>query len=190
MKVITHINKNMKRSARGFTLIEMVGVLAVIAILAALLVPKIFSAINESRLSSTVSTLNTCKTATMGYFGQKGMFTPATANFDQTLMAASLLDSKFQTKVGDGWRMESVVGAGGTGSGYNLDGVSNYSTNGAAVVQCVISNVPIADAIELSKRIDGDSLSQTNGAADSVGRVIYAAPVSGLTDVFVYIAHK
>src|SRR5215470_16307586 len=38
--------------SRGFTLIEMIGVLAVIAILAALLVPKIFEAINNARVNN------------------------------------------------------------------------------------------------------------------------------------------
>jgi prepilin-type N-terminal cleavage/methylation domain-containing protein len=58
----------------GFTLIEMVGVLAVIAILAALLVPKIFAAINDSRYSSAVSSINSVKAASMSYFAKnKGL---------------------------------------------------------------------------------------------------------------------
>ena len=40
------------RKATGFTLIEMIGVLAVIAILAALLIPKVFEAINNSRINN------------------------------------------------------------------------------------------------------------------------------------------
>lgn len=189
MKVITNINKNMKRSARGFTLIEMVGVLAVIAILAALLVPKIFSAINDSRFSSTVSTLNSCKTATMSYFGKVGQFT-TTNNFDAVLVSGDYLERPFAAKLGTGGSMQVVAGPGGAGAGYALDGVTSATTN-SMVVQCVITSVPIADAVELSKRIDGDSLSASNlTAADNSGRVVYAAPSGGNTDVYVYMAHK
>ena len=66
-------NHSNKRS-QGFTLIEMVGVLAVIAILAALLVPKIFGAMAESRCSNTVSSINSLKTAVMDYYGKKNAF--------------------------------------------------------------------------------------------------------------------
>ncbi len=197
MKLNTNINNSTKRSARGFTLIEMVGVLAVIAILAALLVPKIFQAINDSKLSSTVSTLNTCKTATMSYYAQTNKFTIA-EDFDKVLMASNLLDSVFQCKVADSCKMH-VVKSGGpdTTVGYNLDGAANTTLN-AAVVECVLTGVSIADAIELSKRIDGEAtaanaLSKSDATVDDLkGRVEYKAPASGATttDVYVYIAHK
>jgi prepilin-type N-terminal cleavage/methylation domain-containing protein len=47
MKLKTKTNNN-----KGFTLIEMIGVLAVIAILAALLIPKVFQAITEARINT------------------------------------------------------------------------------------------------------------------------------------------
>jgi len=40
-----------KTGAKGFTLIEMIGVLAMIAILASMLIPKIYEAINSARIS-------------------------------------------------------------------------------------------------------------------------------------------
>ena len=191
MKVNTNINNNMKRSARGFTLIEMVGVLAVIAILAALLVPKIFQAINDSKLSSTVSALNTCKTATMSYYAQTNTF-PTTEIFDKFLVASNLLDSPFQSKVADTSVMH-VLKSGGpdTTKGYNLDGAALNTTLDHPVVECVLTGVAIADAIQLSKRIDGDLLSTNDlAAADSIGRVEYLAPTGGVTTVYVYLAHK
>jgi prepilin-type N-terminal cleavage/methylation domain-containing protein len=175
-------------ATRGFTLIEMVGVLAVIAILAALLVPKIFAAINDSRYSSTVSTLNNCKTATLSYFGKYGQFTNASA-FDTVLVTSDFLERPFAAKLGSGSKMEVVAGPAGTGSGYALDGTSICTTN-ATVVQCVLSNVPVADAWELSKRMDGDTLSAADGAtADAKGRVIYSF-TTGTGEVYVYMAHK
>ena len=62
------------RSRAGFTMVEMTGVLAVIAILATMLVPKVLSAINDSRLNSTVGSLNAVKSATATYFGNTGIF--------------------------------------------------------------------------------------------------------------------
>src|ERR1051326_568210 len=60
--------------ATGFTLIEMIGVLAVIAILAALLIPKVFDAINNSRINNAAVSLRTVKTAVSDHFGAYGDF--------------------------------------------------------------------------------------------------------------------
>jgi hypothetical protein len=56
----------------------------------------------------------------------------------------------------------------------------------------VIPNVAVADAVELSHRLDGIALSQPTGSAnaDITGRVIYAAPNNGLVEVHIYIAHR
>jgi len=186
------LSSNTKREARGFTLIEMVGVLAVIAILAALLVPKIFAAINDSRFSNTVATLNSCKTATMSYFGKAGQF-PSTNAFDQLLVASDYLERPFATKLGTSGFMQVVVGPGAGGQGYVLDGATTNATAANMVVECVISNVPAADAVELSTRVDGLSLS-TNSltAGENLGRVSYAPPAGSplVTTVYVYMAAK
>src|SRR5437773_4280910 len=58
--------------SRGFTLIEMIGVLAVIAILAALLIPKVFEAINNSRINNAVVSYNTVKAACMDHYAKFG----------------------------------------------------------------------------------------------------------------------
>src|SRR5437588_9096438 len=63
-----------KSAVNAFTLIEMIGVLAVIAILAALLIPKVFSAINDSRINGTCVTTDTIKTAVTDHYGKYGKF--------------------------------------------------------------------------------------------------------------------
>src|ERR1051325_5566884 len=68
MKITSHPRK----PAQGFTLIEMIGVLAVIAILASMLIPKIFEAINSSRINNTVQGYNAIKTAVMDHYGKYG----------------------------------------------------------------------------------------------------------------------
>src|SRR5213075_2379677 len=66
------VTNNQRKRAQGFTLIEMIGVLAVIAILASMLVPKIFEAINSARINNTVQSYNAIKTAVMDHYGKYG----------------------------------------------------------------------------------------------------------------------
>src|SRR5262249_11969776 len=100
-------------SLSGFTLIEMIGVLAVIAILASLLIPKIFEAINKARISNTALSIQTVKTACADHYakygglGVDGRSTPPTAfantnNFDGILLGEAFLDKPFAVKIGDG----------------------------------------------------------------------------------------
>jgi len=60
--------------SRGFTLIEIIGVLAVIAVLAALLTPKVFEVIARSKVSGSAVAYNTLRTATTDYFAQNASF--------------------------------------------------------------------------------------------------------------------
>jgi type II secretory pathway pseudopilin PulG len=177
----------------------MVGVLAVIAILAALLVPKIFAAINESRLNNALGGINTCKTAAIQYFTKNGAFpTNDTTNFDGTLLSQGFLDKALEVKLGTAADCTVKVATGTTVGGadgnarFDLDGNATADVpEGASVVQVVLTNVKAEDAQELSLRIDGSDMSATNTtSADTKGRVAYAAPASGLTTVYVYLAHK
>ena len=176
----------------GFTLIEMIGVLAIIAVLAAVLVPKVFSAINESRYGNAVATINTCKSATMSYFGKNFNFgTTNTATFDTTLVTGGFLEHLLTTKLGTTNILQTTTLAlcnGGTP--YKLDGVNGIT--GATVVEIVMTNVAAADAWELSKRIDGLGMSgATSAVASTKGSVEYALPGgTSVTTVYVYLADK
>jgi type IV pilus assembly protein PilA len=203
-----------KREARGFTLIEMIGVLAVIAILAALLIPKVFNAINDARISSVIVGAETVKTATIDSYAKNGRFdatnnvaisgfTTPWSGFDtNVLMVQGLLDKPFLTKAGTNSYVQVVacLGAGVTPTGanaaYALQG--NTSVNDAAgtyVVEAVVQAVAEADAQAISQRIDGSTMSTpgaTPGTADLQGRVKYAAPAAagGPVDIHIYLAHR
>jgi len=58
----------------GFTLIEMLGVLAVIAILASVATPKIFEAIRDAKVASFVEDISTIRTAVLSYYKDTGAF--------------------------------------------------------------------------------------------------------------------
>src|ERR1043166_7070098 len=107
------LNRASNRRNKGFTLIEMIGVLAVIAILAAVLVPKVFQAINDSRINNTAMSCQTVKTALIDHYAKYGSltagrttpptaFTLPVANYDTNLLFESFLDKPFAVKIGDG----------------------------------------------------------------------------------------
>ena len=211
MKLQTTYNR--KHSA--FTLIEMIGVLAVIAILASLLLPKVFDAINSSRINNAAVSYNTVKTALTDHYAKWGSIlssngtaitsTTGGATFDSVLLAEGFLDKRFQVKIGDNVSthvevvdgLDSTAAATASNAAYNLDGAGSVNDAGplnCAVVQAVISGVSQSDAKDLNDRLDGVALGTTNIAtADILGRVKYAAAGgtnSATTTVYMYITHR
>src|ERR1043166_9323586 len=116
------VNSNKRKRAQGFTLIEMIGVLAVIAILASMLIPKIFEAINSARINNVVQSYNAIKTAVVDHYGKYGAIniigttgaaTTAAqlAAYDtQVLLAEALVDKPFRCRVGTNWVVHAVAG--------------------------------------------------------------------------------
>lgn len=112
----------------GFTLIEMIGVLAIIAILTALLIPKIFQVINDSRINNAVASYNSAKAATAAMYGKYGGFTQADGtvsatfpveDWDIELVNGGYLEARFTVKVGNGDH-----GTADTGMGLRLVDIS------------------------------------------------------------------
>ncbi|MGC8828734.1 MAG: type II secretion system protein [Verrucomicrobiia bacterium] len=197
--------KTNKVAQKGFTLIEMIGVLAVIAILAGMLIPKIFEAIRNSRVNATLEAYNTLKAAALDNYAKWGKFasTEGTAytgaSFDGVLFQEGRIDARASDKIplaltgGTNNVYVSVTpGKGNNNAGYALSGGTVISTDNAAnTVELVIKGVAPQDAQDLSLRLDGPALSVTSlTSADTIGRVEYAAPSDGKTDVYIYIAHQ
>src|SRR5438046_9545731 len=105
------VTNNQRKFTRGFTLIEMICVLALIAILASMLIPKISEAINSARINNTVQSYNAIKTAVLDHYGKFGALNfngatqlPATAAelavYDTgVLLPESMIDKPFRARV-------------------------------------------------------------------------------------------
>lgn len=196
----------------GFTLVEMVGVLAVIAVLAGLLVPKIFASLNEARINDVVTGYNTIQSAATTYFSKYGRFGgvggatyasgTTNANWDsEVLLVERLIDKRFQPRVSENALVlvsdcaGSTTDATGSNNAYDLDGNTTFNKNdafGAKLVECILFDVTREDAWELSRRIDGPSLSAADrtSAQDLRGRVKYDMGTAAAGTVRMYVAHK
>src|SRR6266700_1983436 len=104
------MSPNRKYALKGFTLIEMIGVLAVIAILASLLIPKIYEAINNARISNAALSYNSIKTALADHYAKFGSLTSSNGvtitagagealNFDKVLVTEGFADKPFNVKI-------------------------------------------------------------------------------------------
>ena len=195
-------NGSRPHGARGFTLIEMIGVLAVIAILAALLIPKVFSAINSARVNGVCVSLDTVKTALVDHYGKYGTFTQAygtntavtftsgvSAGYDTNILVIEgLLDKPFIAAIATNATIQICTGGSeNAGSGYALGGIgSGLTTNAQYVIEAKLMGVSAADAKDLNDRIDGTALG--GSPADSAGRVEYQGTPAGI--VYVYLTHR
>ncbi len=76
----------MKRmNNKGFTLVEMIGVLAIIAVLVGAVAPKIFEAIKNSKITTTATLAKTLQSATTQYYADIGTLLPIYMNNNGTI---------------------------------------------------------------------------------------------------------
>jgi len=71
--------RNWKKD-QGFTLIEMIGVLAVVAVLAAMIIPKVFDVIASSKIDALGAAVKTYETAITKYYTDIGSVLPLNAS--------------------------------------------------------------------------------------------------------------
>ncbi len=193
--------KEERATERGFTLIELVIVIAIIGILAAGYALRGVNAITDAQVTSVSEAVANLKTATVQYLVNKKVLpgsnvAPATAVAINDLIGAGYLDKDVTQSVGVGssaiFGPTPVAGnTSGTGAGYDLngDGVADTTAN-QQVLELTINGVPGADAYAISKQLDGN-LSTGSAVADPYGTVEYLAPAAGgTTTVKIFVTAK
>ena len=190
-----------QRLTGGFTLIEMIGVLAVIAILAALLIPKVTSAISDARINSTVGSYQTVQTAAAGHYAKYGAFNvtnnstigngsvytaiPLT-NFDTVLIAEGFLDQPFGAKVGTASTLQVIAGGGCNGAHYLLNGKTDGTSGNAYTVEAVLTGVSQQDAYDVASRIDSTLMTNSVALTNFTGaRCVYTTAANGTMYLYV-----
>ena len=78
--------KNSKQENQGFTLIEMIGVLAIIGILAAVVAPRVIESIRDAKVTSAIASVNSAKSAALSFYQRYDRF-PLDANIGVTTPA-------------------------------------------------------------------------------------------------------
>lgn len=245
-------NRNYPLPSQGYSLLELVLVLAIVSVLVGLLLPKGFDALRNARIQQVEKTVDTLKTALTDFLAMAGgngsiprtegtgvpcsgaSLSGATdvakgngARLDSVLLAASKLERPISLRMGTqvyastgtgnemtwnqalqafvitpdaapqrNWsavtRVEArtanpaLAPSAALGANFRLDGLTNINAN-YVVAYLVIPAVPAKDAYELALSMNGGQLAPVEGAACDTGVVAYAAPVNGVTDVYVYL---
>lgn len=78
-KKMEKLVKMMHRGEKGFTLIELLIVVAILGIIAAVVIPNIAGFLITGQLSAANTEVEQVKTASLGYFGQYGVYANTSA---------------------------------------------------------------------------------------------------------------
>ena len=214
------MNIRLRASSKcGFSLIEMIGVLAIIGILAGIIVPRVIKATARSKINSTAASYNSLKTTVSDYFSQNGAFPVragtgatngpvTTGRFDADLLAGGFTDALFSCAIGSQTYDSSAltgrthvrsltaanngtVSITATAGGDNFDLDGNTGTADFTTANTVVSLV--IPGVATSDAVELNKLIDKDtvdgSTADLKGRCIFSTPSGGATTVYLYVAH-
>lgn len=172
------------KGQRGFTLMEMIGVMAVIAILVSIATPMIFDAIRDAKVTSFAEDVNMLKGAIAQYYEDTGQFPThiPTDNRDRNkqLMKDNpanpirgwngpYLEKELANPFLDGG-YRAVLTSTNANFQFDLDGDGTVDTTSVAVIR--IDQVSDEEARAISDIFDNDgSQNSGTGAWNAAGRV-------------------
>lgn len=185
---ILHMKTNHKSPlTAGLTFIEMLVIIALIAVISGMLIPPIVGAVNKVRLNDTFLAYNDTIAG------------PKDWAMQDVLLDGAWNEKDFPSKLGEKAVIRVVPAESGTtkvtaeNSAFDFKGQdrgNDASGPEKRVILIKIRNVAEKGAIEVSRRIDGEFLSNLDYGPDLKGRVKYATPTNGVTDIYIYVAHK
>jgi prepilin-type N-terminal cleavage/methylation domain-containing protein len=163
------------RKSAGFTLVEMIGVLAVIAILASLLVPRVFQAIGDSKINNAAATYNGIKSGVAEYYGKYGK-----------LAGTNGTDLVFVSGISEDWDLKTLVTEGFAEKPFSVrigNGLNGSVAGGSRLrVMNISANTTDTQAANSATTIDSgaynlDGASVTN---DVRGTLLVEAVIEGV----------
>ena len=106
------------RGHKGFTLNELLIVVAIIGIIAAIAVPNLLTAMQRTKINRTAADMSAIKTALGSYFVDQGFYPlqPSIATFTDTLLPKKY----FEGSMKDGWGHSFRYRTDDTGNNYVL----------------------------------------------------------------------
>lgn len=168
---------------KGFTLMEMIGVMAVIAILASIATPSIIEAIRNAKITSFVEDISTVRTAVGRFYENTGNF-PVHVTTGNNQNQKQLMKNTATPIAGwDGPYLEkelnnpfssgSYIGVLSTNNAnyqFDLDGDGNMDTTDVSVLR--IDQVTDTEAKKISDILDNDGdVTSGNNSWNKAGRV-------------------
>ena len=158
------VKKKGEGMKKGFTLVELIVVIAIIAILGAVVAPNAFKAVEKSRVSAAIGILKGMDTAIMQYYSDVGLW-PA-ANFSST-SSNYLMTNVASSATWDGPYIDSWPAANPWGGTYQY-------TQNATARWIQISGLTGVTAAKLDMAIDG-------AVGTTTGVITYTNATSGVT---------
>jgi general secretion pathway protein G len=154
---------------KGFTLIELIVVIAIIAVLGAVIAPNAFKSIEKAKLSATAEDLNSIKTAASAYFTDTSAWPANAAAFTANGGAVAGWDGPYLDKWPAGGRWPGSVYT-WTVSSTQLFGPAPNAAERYITVTALAAGV----AAKLDNQMD-------SGTTGTTGRVRYPVAETSIT---------